>query len=262
MIDQRDVGEYTATTLSATDGGALNEWLEENGYEVTDAKQDILNVYVEDGTQYFVALKVNASNADVDSNGLLRGKLNPIQFSFASDDVMLPLRLMADTSGDIFDLLIYTISDQQLYVPGAEIQFARKVSSRDINDTPSLKDYDIRGMWLTRNSVSLDVSKIEKDLSFLVTPADVVVEAGFASVRVNPDLLDEKTGLIEAETGTIRYVEEDDNDDAQPPSALEDDRTRPLIVITVLLGIANILLLNTVLKQRTAAEEKNGKATE
>ena len=259
VIEQRDVGEYTATTLTATDSTALNEWLEDNGYEITQAKQDILDTYIEDGTAFFVALKINIAEAETDSNGLLLGELDPMQFTFSSSDVMLPLRLMADTSGDIFDLLIYTISQNQLYVPGAELQFARKVTARDIKDAPSLDKYNPQGLWLSRNSVSLDVSRVEKDLTFFKTPADVVVEVGDESVRVNPDLLDSKTGLIEATTGTIRYVEEDDSDDSQPTSALEDDQTRPLIVITVLLGIANIFLLNTVLKQRTAQEIKSGR---
>jgi len=261
VVEIRDVGDFTATTLNATDSQALTDWLKDNNYEITDEKLATLEYYIEKGTQTFVALKINMSEADVNKDGLLKGELDPITFSFSASQVELPLRLMANPAGEIFDLVIYTLGDQQFYVPGAEIQFARKVTTNDSDEFSVLDKFEAKGKWLTRSNVSLDTSKVEKDLLFYQTPADVVVEVGDESVRVNPDLLDPKTGIVEANTGAIRYVEETDASDDQLGSEEDADNSRPLVVIVVVLGVSNILLLNTVLKQRTEKMRAGKKAS-
>ncbi|MDX1765702.1 MAG: DUF2330 domain-containing protein [Candidatus Saccharimonadales bacterium] len=261
VVEIRDVGDFTATTLSASSSEALVEWLNQNNYQITEEKLETLEYYVEKGTQTFVALKINMSQADVNKDGLLKGELDPLTFTFNSSQVELPLRLMASPAGEIFNLIIYTLGAQQLYVPGAEIQFARKVTAKDLDDFSVLKNFDAESQWLTRSNVSLDTSKVEKDLIFYQTPADVVVEVGDQSVRVNPDLLDPKTGLIEADNGIIRYVEEADASDDQTNDDKSLENSRPLVVIVVLLGVSNILLLNTVLKQRTERMQAEKKAS-
>lgn len=249
VLEQRDVGDYTAAVLRATDTSELLAWLGENGYEITDNKRQALDVYIAESA-YFVALKVNMTAADVDSQGLLRGELRPIEFRFSSATHTLPMRLMAGEK-DMFNLIFYTLSNAELYVPGAEMQFARKLSAKDNAEFEALEGYDAQGKWLVRSSIQFDPGGVMRDFEFSVAPRDVVVDQGDETVRINPDLLDSGTGLVESERGSVYYVTEQKDMSRHDASSSAIGQSMPLLMITVILGVSNVVLLHLVLKRRT-----------
>lgn len=85
VLDVVRLGPIEATTLAASDTAGLQTWLADNGYALSAAVTDLLGGYVDRGWS-FVALKLVG---DVP----LDGDLDPLRFTFASDDLVYPLEL-------------------------------------------------------------------------------------------------------------------------------------------------------------------------
>ncbi len=80
-----------ATTLEAADATGLTEWLDSNGYAIRDEIAALLEEYVEKGW-YFVALKLTSTVP-------LEGGLDPIAFTFDSDELVYPMALSQAATG-------------------------------------------------------------------------------------------------------------------------------------------------------------------
>jgi hypothetical protein len=85
VLDQVQLGPVEATTLEASDAEGLNDWLDANGYAIRDEIAEGLQDYVDRGW-YFVALKLT-------SDVPLEGGLDPIRFTFDSDQLVYPMDL-------------------------------------------------------------------------------------------------------------------------------------------------------------------------
>ena len=96
------VGEYEVVILSATESGALVEWLQASGYAVADASAELLQEYI-DGGSYFFAAKVGP-DAEIESGDTL----SPLQFSYEAETWALPVRLGTLNSQGEQDLVVYT----------------------------------------------------------------------------------------------------------------------------------------------------------
>ena len=83
IIEQKDVGDYTVTVLTADSADALIEWLIQNEYEFDIMARRNFDYYIEKEGFFFIAMKVNMEKAKVDLEGNLRGKLRPIEFKFS-----------------------------------------------------------------------------------------------------------------------------------------------------------------------------------
>lgn len=57
-----NIGPVTAVTLTATDATALNAWLADNGFNIPDERQALLDDYIGAG-RYFIAVKRNDATA-------------------------------------------------------------------------------------------------------------------------------------------------------------------------------------------------------
>ena len=238
IIEERDVGDFSTVTLSATSESALATWLENEGYELTDEKRDIITQYVNsDG--YFIALKVNMEEAEVDSSGFLTGELKPITFSFESSNPMLPLRLMSGDSA-LVTLTVYTLNDQLTYIPGAEIQFSKKVDASQLKDAPALEQYDAWQKWLVRNVVQVQTDDVENDLGLLQTVETRVVVPGEQPIILNPDQLPLGTGVVVSDNGLTIYTDEtaEEKTPAEPVAS-----SRVTNAMVVVLAISNVVLL-------------------
>ena len=67
VIESKKLDIYDITILKATDGSALLDWLNQNGYSFPEGKQNVLDYYI--GLEanynkpfYFIANKVNLQN--------------------------------------------------------------------------------------------------------------------------------------------------------------------------------------------------------
>lgn len=85
VLDQVQLGPVEATTLEASDAEGLGDWLDANGYAIRDEIARGLQDYVERGW-YFVALRLT-------SDVPLEGGLDPIRFTFDSEQLIYPMDL-------------------------------------------------------------------------------------------------------------------------------------------------------------------------
>jgi hypothetical protein len=123
ILDQVQLGPVEATTLEASDATGLTEWLDVNGYAIRDEVAALLDQYVQKGW-YFVALKLT-------SDVPLAGGLDPIRFTFASDELVYPMAL-SKAASDVQLARLYVFQDHRARVaalddPTAEMPFGSAV---------------------------------------------------------------------------------------------------------------------------------------
>ncbi|MCC9704564.1 DUF2330 domain-containing protein [Streptomyces sp. MNU76] len=96
VVGRERLGPFDVARLTATDSGALGDWLDENGFRLPDRLDTALEPYVRQKWEY-VAIRL----APEDSAGgtPLSGTLDPLHLTFASDELVYPMRLsrLADT---------------------------------------------------------------------------------------------------------------------------------------------------------------------
>ncbi|MDX3640964.1 DUF2330 domain-containing protein [Streptomyces sp. MB09-02B] len=90
VVGRERLGPFDVARLTATDSGALGDWLEENGFRLPDRLDTALEPYVRQQWEY-VAIRL----APEDSAGgtPLSGTLDPLHLTFASDELVYPMRL-------------------------------------------------------------------------------------------------------------------------------------------------------------------------
>jgi hypothetical protein len=106
------LGPIEAVTLAASDATGLQVWLADNDYALSDEVSALLEGYVERGW-YFVALKLTG-------DAPLDGGLDPVRFTFESDELVYPLELSrAATSPQTVRLYVFDDHRQSVSFVGA-----------------------------------------------------------------------------------------------------------------------------------------------
>ncbi len=112
VLDVVQLGPIEAVTLAASDSSGLQTWLADNGFALAPAVTALLDGYVERGW-YFVALKLTG-------DAPLDGGLDPLRFTFASDELVYPLELSrAATSPQTVRLYVFDDHRQRVSFAGA-----------------------------------------------------------------------------------------------------------------------------------------------
>ena len=129
-------GEYTFTLVSAEEGDGLGSWLDANGYSLGDEAADMLQDYI-DGGSWFLTAKVIIEDALSPDRPLW---LSPIQLSYESDAMGLPVRLGTLNSTGYQELILYGLT--------AEGEGALGISNlREVEiDTDCMLDQEL-GPW-------------------------------------------------------------------------------------------------------------------
>jgi hypothetical protein len=111
VIKEQVVGPYATAILSATNATALADWLNTNGYVFPEEGADIVSEYIE-REWYFVATKINAVEEDTGYT-LAEGAIAPIILSFASDEIVYPLRItsLSTMNATSPEVLLYVLAD-------------------------------------------------------------------------------------------------------------------------------------------------------
>jgi hypothetical protein len=148
VIEEQVVGPYATAILSATNATALVDWLNANGYIFPEDGEEIISEYIEK-EWYFVATKINAVEEDT-GYALAEGAIEPIVLSFASDEIVYPLRItsLSATIATSPEVLLYVFADHVMvpeqyplyigygrwYENSFTLEFADKVSIEDLSD--------------------------------------------------------------------------------------------------------------------------------
>ncbi|MGF1458492.1 MAG: DUF2330 domain-containing protein [Leptolyngbyaceae cyanobacterium] len=99
------VGEYDIIILSAEESNGLETWLIQNGYNIPQGANALLQPYIRQGLKFFVA-RVNLEEFDRAEFQTLR----PLQIAYESPRFMLPIRLGMMNASSAQDLLVYLLS--------------------------------------------------------------------------------------------------------------------------------------------------------
>jgi hypothetical protein len=104
VLEEKTVGAYHVTVLSATDAGALQNWLATNHYHLPIAAIKPMQEYVKEGWT-FVASRIKD---EFSGEGLRTGTLSPLRLTFAAERPVYPMRISA-ANPTPFKVLVYLL---------------------------------------------------------------------------------------------------------------------------------------------------------
>lgn len=90
VVGRERLGPFDVARLTATDSGALGDWLDENGFRLPDRLDTALEPYVRLKWEYVAIRLAPEDPADA---APLSGTLDPLHLTFASDEPVYPMRL-------------------------------------------------------------------------------------------------------------------------------------------------------------------------
>ncbi|MFL5804066.1 MAG: DUF2330 domain-containing protein [Roseiflexaceae bacterium] len=122
VLGQEIVGGYSVARLAADDAGALQDWLDENGYRAPSGAAPILRSYIDAGWK-FVAVKLAPGQ-------LAAGALKPLRMAFDTPEIVYPMRLGA-LADQPLDVLLYVLADHRVDIAGMETEYAGPVARLD-----------------------------------------------------------------------------------------------------------------------------------
>lgn len=231
IIEVKDVGDFTATVLTADSTKALTDWLDKNKYAYKPENVEAFDYYVHKPGFHFIALKINMKEASClekkDINSLqslqfqsnpplndiekkiiqdrlaglvvsgchIRGKLKPFEVQYTTDKPMLFTRIMGQNAIPM-DITFYTIGKIPYYVPGTTVFYSGRLSRDDLKAAPSIKRFASYGDWITRATMKLDFDQIEKDITLLPGTNALSIGADDRPKIVNSQLVEKGNGVI------------------------------------------------------------------
>jgi hypothetical protein len=187
IINESLVGYYRTLILHADDAQVLQDSLITWGFLHEQNQEEVvasLAHYV-DQSWYFVAMQVDSTALDdywysgPYKDGLAEtGKsqapvyfpywgLEPVQFSFTSEEPIYPMRISAYSAPQNTLVNIYTLADQRLDFPGARTYYANRFTGDEITQLgnyPRLTARLTTGTFLTKLSRNFLASEMEEDL--------------------------------------------------------------------------------------------------
>lgn len=191
VLDRQRIGPFDVTRLAVQDPAALARWLTDNGFPHPDGLDANLASYVADGWEV-VAVKL-APAAEGES---LTGDLQPLRLSFASDEVVYPMRLSRSAKTpqtvDLFVLADRRMEPTSIPVAGnaPTLEFAGRIEGSAVS--PALAQFMTDNSFLTRwNNKLLEPASIDGDYIFEPAVDDTTFERVVYRERNRGDL----TGL-------------------------------------------------------------------
>lgn len=135
--DQKVVGPYEATQLSATDGTALTTWLTDHAYVLPPAVAPVIDQYIKEGFGFLVIKLVPQREVT---------KMEPIRVAFDGSSPTLPLRMIAAGTGARVGLKLWVLAEGRWE--------AKNFPNGEIKDSELV--WDFRAMGSNYNTVFIN----------------------------------------------------------------------------------------------------------
>ncbi|MGE0782154.1 DUF2330 domain-containing protein [Mycolicibacterium sp.] len=169
VLSQVRLGPLEATTLSGGDLDGLRKWLADNGYQLRPEISAGLQPYLREGWSV-VAMRLTSQQP-------LAGPLAPVTLTFASDELVYPMRMSAQAQRPQ-TVVIYTLGEHRMQRadPDAlsqyvDVDYAGDIAGR--TDDPMLTELAGRGAFLTRTTTSIvEPAAITSDFRFAPAATD------------------------------------------------------------------------------------------
>jgi hypothetical protein len=176
VLDQVQLGPVEATTLEASDAEGLGDWLDANGYVIRDEIAQGLKDYVERGW-YFVALRLTSEVA-------LEGGLDPIRFTFDSEQLVYPMDLSRHAATPQ-KARLYVFQDHRARIAGLEDPVPVLPGEQTVWAGPAPSGLDDLGRYLTVIDLVFDApaSQIPGDLLVVQAGDDEPLQPAYTVTR-------------------------------------------------------------------------------
>lgn len=155
------------TVIKATNKKGLSNWLKEHDFQLSDAATDAVASYASQGWSF--------SMITLATDTAFEGALEPVRFTFATDEVVYPLRLASATETAL-NYRFYVIDDHR-----TEFMQSPK-TSREINAARSVvwagslagTGLESLGPYLTVTDMRFDTpaTQVTSDIAIVDAPAD------------------------------------------------------------------------------------------
>jgi hypothetical protein len=110
VIQRKVAGVYDIAILAAKDPDALANWLRKNGYVFSDEHKDTLDHYTRKEWVY-AALRIDPKQLSTDEAKKLKtGELQPVRFTFATKEMVYPLKISSGNAGQT-EVLLYLLAN-------------------------------------------------------------------------------------------------------------------------------------------------------
>jgi hypothetical protein len=180
IYDRRTVGIYQTLTIGADDSRALTDSLtawgflhEQNERTIADA----LQFYI-DKSWYFVAMKTDTSTIweRRTPEPYWYGGIDPIRLSFASPEIIYPMRISAVSADRVSEILLYVCTAHRVSFTGASTEYANQITRYELlgirADYPALEPYLTRPCFMTKLRKTFLASEMGDDITFQRAPND------------------------------------------------------------------------------------------
>lgn len=151
VLDERELGPFTTTQLDSDEAGDLRDWLEEHDYRVRDEVVEATQPYLDEG--WVIAAIQLRPGADG-----LEGDLQPIRATFASDEMVYPMRLQANAESPM-PLRVYALAEhrQDLSLGAAtpRLRFAGSLDPASVRAGSTLAELTEGTPYLTRHDLTV-----------------------------------------------------------------------------------------------------------
>jgi hypothetical protein len=208
VLQRVPVGPYDVATLRASDGSALHDWLAKHGFTLPERLATGVAPYAKQGWDYVaVRLRPAAGTASLGRH------LPPLSVSFASDDLVYPMRLSALASHPQ-TVRLYVLADHRVRPTGplptaSDVRYAGWVTPGAVGDP--LASMLPGRRFLTRfDLVNLSPARIHDDFRFDRAPADTTYRdtyyASGGSDQIEPRYDPVQVTLVLLGAGAVLFV--------------------------------------------------------
>jgi hypothetical protein len=192
VLGRQRIGPFDVTRLAANDPTALAAWLADKGFPHPDGLDANLAPYIADHWE-IVAIQL----APAQAGQSLTGGLQPLRLSFASDQLVYPMRLSRSATTpqtvDLYVLADHRMDPESVPVAGQKpsLEFAGHVERADLS--PALAGYVGDGAFLTQwNDYIYQPELIDGDYVFQSAASDTPFQHVIYRTRDHGDI----TGFV------------------------------------------------------------------
>jgi hypothetical protein len=170
VLSRQDVGPFDVANLSAIDADALQNWLDENGFQLDPGVIEMMQPYVE-GAWTFVAVRLRPDQASEE----LSGDLAPLWISFDSDELVYPMRASANADNSQA-LYLYVLADHRVDKENdfgaSRVAYADWVEPSALAAGSALAPLATRRFFLTKFIDMVNPAQVDDDFQFSFAPQD------------------------------------------------------------------------------------------
>lgn len=151
---EHTIGSFLATIVSSDSSTALVDWLNENGFSISETDASLFAPYVERGW-FFTAMKLDTSKVETEvPSGGWNTDLNPVIFDYEGDEFELALPIISINRAPSMPVLFFVVDDHRSALDGFRTRYANRINAEEGEaiawQYPAIAEFVTAGTYLTR----------------------------------------------------------------------------------------------------------------